>query len=78
MCTSPSSPTPIRAVVLALVCSAALTSGAPLHAQPPEETFGEEKRITAIDLVVAFETGAVREWATDDHRPNYDRWHYAT
>ena len=35
---------------------------APLGAQAPR-TFGEERRITAIDLMVAFEAGAVRRWA---------------
>ncbi len=54
-------------VTLALSCAAILSS-APLTAQ--SEVFGEERRITAIDLVVAFETGAVREWATDDPSPS--------
>ncbi len=34
-----------------------------------ERTFGEEKRITAIDLVLGFSSGAVRDWATDSPLP---------
>ena len=56
---------PSRPLLLTLLC-AGLGTG--LGAQEPS-VFEEERRITAIDLVLAFESGAVREWATDSPTP---------
>ncbi len=40
-----------------------------LHAQQDRE-FGEKERITAIDLVLGFDAGAVREWAAENPTPS--------
>ncbi|MEM7357200.1 MAG: tetratricopeptide repeat protein, partial [Acidobacteriota bacterium] len=57
---------PSRRHILLLVAMVALS--APLAAQPPE-AFDDEKRVTAIDLLVSFEAGAMREWAKDGPVP---------
>ena len=57
---------PLWAIAL---CALALASVPRLEAQQ-DRTFEDEKRITAIDLVLGFEAGAFREWATDRKVPS--------
>ncbi len=69
MNTSTYVPSRSAAVVLLLAGAILLAPGPGLEAQG-DRTFGEEKRITAIDLVLGFETGAIRGWATENPLPN--------
>ncbi len=62
-------PNRLRAALPLVLCAAVLISGSGLSAQQ-SRTFGEEKRITAVDLLLGFETGAVRDWATAKPLPN--------
>ncbi len=55
--------------MMLVFCVTALIFGPSLEAQE-DRTFGEEKRITAIDLVLGFESGAFRDWATDNPVPS--------
>ena len=60
-------PTPClrsAARILALLIATAWATSGPLGAQQLR-VFGEERRITAVDLAVAFEAGGLREWAAD-------------
>ncbi len=59
----------LRAALPLVLWAAVLVSGSSLAAQQ-DRTFGEEKRITAVDLVLGFEAGAVRDWATGGRSPN--------
>ncbi len=52
-----------------LFCASVLIFGARLEAQE-DRTFEEERRITAIDLVLGFESGAIRDWATESGPPS--------
>ena len=52
-----------------LICAGLVFSGATLEAQQ-DRTFEEERRITAIDLVLGFESGAFRDWATQGALPS--------
>ncbi len=58
----------LRAPLTFALCALTLASGSGLEAQQDRE-FREERRITAIDLVLGFEAGAFREWATDNPVP---------
>ncbi len=79
MRTSTPGPRSLRAalprLLSATVCAAlvvtglSLATGSPLAAQE-DRNFGEEKRITAIDLVLGFESGAIRDWATEGRLPS--------
>ena len=51
------------------LCALVLAHSSQLAAQQ-DRTFEDEKRITAIDLVLGFEAGAFREWATDRKVPS--------
>ncbi len=66
MSTTSTVSTTLRCALAILVAAAGC--GGPLDAQRPE-TFREERRVTAIDLVVGFEAGAVREWAAENPVP---------
>ncbi len=55
--------------VWTLAALAAILITGPRLAAQEDRTFVEEKRITAIDLVLGFETGAFREWAADHPVP---------
>ncbi len=59
----------LPAVLPLVLWTAVLVFGSRLAAQQ-ERSFGEEKRITAIDLVLGFEVGAVRDWATNSPVPS--------
>ena len=59
----------LHPVTTLVFCAIALILGPRLEAQQ-DRTFGEEKRITAIDLVLGFESGAVRDWATENPLPS--------
>ncbi|MCP3958303.1 MAG: hypothetical protein GY719_10670 [bacterium] len=54
--------------ILPLLCLVITLVGSNLWAQE-SRTFREERRITVIDLLVAFEGGAMREWATESAVP---------
>ena len=58
----------LRPATTLIFCTIALILGPKLEAQE-DRTFGEERRITAIDLVLGFESGAVRDWATENPLP---------
>ena len=62
-------PNLIAARVAALFLCAFLAPGVVSSQTEEAEAFSEEKRITAIDLVVAFDTGATRRWATERTAP---------
>ncbi len=55
--------------VLPLLLSVAVLAVPPGLGAQQDRTFVEEKRITAIDLVLGFESGAFREWASDHPVP---------
>ncbi len=56
-------------VAWAVVAMAALLASVPGLEAQQDRTFVEERRITAIDLVLGFETGSFREWAADHPVP---------
>ena len=55
--------------LLPLLCILVALVAAPVLQAQESRTFREERRITVIDLLVAFEGGAVREWATETPLP---------
>ncbi len=58
----------LRPIVSGLLCAGLLIL-VPGAGGQEAGGFSEERRITAIDLVVAFETGATRHWATERNVP---------